>query len=267
MKAVSAFTKIAILIALIAFVFPFVSVSCMGKTVEATGLDLIVGKPADDMYLEYDSDEAVEPNVCLILAFISGVAAFVLSFKDDMKVRASIGAALCFGSSLMLFIFKSNLYEMILSASMKSRITEYMFWNMAKMEWGWKLSLAAFIFGALGMLVTVFLGESVSRQAMSDTAKCPFCGSVIPAKARSCPVCDGPLKLDCPFCGTENPITVDFCTACGMEFPQTGDDETGSADNETGTADNEIESADNAAESANDAAEAAGEETEAKEVE
>ncbi|MBR4204578.1 MAG: zinc ribbon domain-containing protein [Clostridia bacterium] len=253
MKAISAFTKIAVLIALIAFCFPFVVVSCSGKTVEVSGLDFLKGSSSAAAQVSEDAEDRSEPNFVLLAAVGSGIAAFALSFREYGKIRSFIGAALCSLSAVMLLIFKSNLYDMILTDDLKSEITETMFRLMTRIGWGWKLSLAAFILGAVGMLAAVILVEVTVRRPLPYAALCPFCGSSVSAQARFCSACGSSLRRSCPFCGTENPTAADFCTACGKEIPHAED--------------HGIESADNMAESANDAAEAAGEETEAKEEE
>jgi class 3 adenylate cyclase len=53
---------------------------------------------------------------------------------------------------------------------------------------------------------------------VSDSQRCPHCGSEVDEGQRFCGSCGTVLALTCPVCGTENPLSNKFCGSCGAEL-------------------------------------------------
>ncbi len=100
--------KVCVLIALLAFFLPFISVSCtQDKSVKESysGVRLMTGIDKSDDSLSKGSgqDSDHEPNIFLIAAFAGGVATAVIIFrKKNIKLAAIISGI----SALVLILFR-----------------------------------------------------------------------------------------------------------------------------------------------------------------
>lgn len=99
--------KVCILIALIAFFLPFISISCsyQGEKVEESysGFRIMLSAEKDDDDVAERADSDPKPNIFLIAAFAGGVAAAVFIFyKKKYKLAAIISGV----SGLLLILFR-----------------------------------------------------------------------------------------------------------------------------------------------------------------
>lgn len=96
--------KVLIVLALICFFMPFVTVSCGDVKVEETGFDLMIGRSeysgSYGSYLnEYsDEDDGIKINPCVLISGICGVVALFVGMK--------ISGVLSVVSSILLIIFR-----------------------------------------------------------------------------------------------------------------------------------------------------------------
>lgn len=98
--------KVCILVALVAFFLPFVSVSCTQEksmTESYSGFRLMLNIDKDDDKLTEQSDKDQKANIFLLLAFAGGVATAVfLFYKKNLKLASMISGA----SALLLLLFR-----------------------------------------------------------------------------------------------------------------------------------------------------------------
>lgn len=59
--------------------------------------------------------------------------------------------------------------------------------------------------------------DPAPSHSSSANSVCPFCGEVIPADAKYCPVCARPLFAACPKCGNIYPSRYKICPSCGTD--------------------------------------------------
>lgn len=98
--------KVCVLIALVAFFLPFISVSCtQDKSVKESysGFRLMLSIEKKDDSVASNSESDPKPNVFLIAAFAGGAAAAVIIFrKKNIKLAAIISGI----SALVLILFR-----------------------------------------------------------------------------------------------------------------------------------------------------------------
>lgn len=100
--------KVCVLVALLAFFLPFVSVSCtQDKSVKEnySGVRLMLSLEKKDDSVASNSDSKPKPNIFLIAAFAGGVASAVIIFrKKNIKLAAIISGI----SALVLLLFRMS---------------------------------------------------------------------------------------------------------------------------------------------------------------
>ncbi len=100
--------KVCVLIALLAFFLPFISVSCtQDKSVKESysGFRLMLSLEKKDDSVASNSESDPKPNVFLIAAFAGGAAAAVIIFrKKNIKLAAIISGI----SALVLLLFRMS---------------------------------------------------------------------------------------------------------------------------------------------------------------
>ena len=99
--------KVCVLIALIAFFLPFISISCsyQGEKVEESysGFRIMLSAEKDDDEVAERADSDPKPNIFLIAAFAGGIATAVFIFyKKKYKLAAIISGV----SALVLILFR-----------------------------------------------------------------------------------------------------------------------------------------------------------------
>ena len=191
-KIVSLATAVVLGLALLSFVFPFLS--AFGQSLSGFGC---MGDAPDDI------------AVPLIFAFLVGVAAFILAFFNRKKIPPFICAGLCLFAVIMLIVFSSKCAD-----GFGADLTGA----------GWWISLFMFIFGLGGSVASIIMHKSNANAQQGGyqqqaTKVCPWCRQIIPVTMKFCPYCTQPLKRQCPRCGTENNIETRFCVGCGQAFP------------------------------------------------
>ena len=224
MKAVSVVTKLCILLALIAFVFPFVTVSCQNEEIATyKGVEMMTGivfSSEEGSTGEAPDSEAVNPF--LIAAAVGGLIALILSFKDYEKVQPVVGAVFALIGAAMLILFRTTFADVYLGEYQDYPLT-------ITFRYGWMISLTALLIAAVGLIgsaaYNILSVRSIEKSHAEDTAArqmtvvCPFCRENILYTQRFCPKCGREQKRDCPWCGAENPILGKVCVNCGKEFP------------------------------------------------
>ncbi|WP_295092833.1 zinc ribbon domain-containing protein [Ruminococcus sp.] len=100
--------KVCVLVAILAFFLPFVSVSCtQDKSIKEnySGVRLMfsIEKKDDSVMSNSESDSDPKPNIFLIAAFGGGIAAAVIIFKKKNLKLASIISGVC---ALVLLLFR-----------------------------------------------------------------------------------------------------------------------------------------------------------------
>ncbi len=95
------FAKILVLIALICFFFPFMTVSCSGVEEELTGLEMVIGSDDAAEAMEYQGEEGSRTDTINI--FVIGAAVFGLF---ALLAKAKGGAALSALSAILLLVFR-----------------------------------------------------------------------------------------------------------------------------------------------------------------
>ncbi|MBP5579219.1 MAG: zinc ribbon domain-containing protein [Ruminococcus sp.] len=101
--------KVCVLVALIAFFLPFVSVSCTkDKSIKEnySGFRMTFGieKKDDDIAKNADSDS--KPNVFLLAAFAGGIAVTVVLFRNDNKKSLKTASIVSAASAAALLLFR-----------------------------------------------------------------------------------------------------------------------------------------------------------------
>ncbi|MBR4204581.1 MAG: zinc ribbon domain-containing protein [Clostridia bacterium] len=219
MRVVSPLTKVVIIIAVLAFLLPFVTVSFLGVTESQSGFE-IVKEELEGMKRAKEFEDLMKGFVRThLFILVLAVIAFIFTFLDSRKVPPIIGAVLCVTEAVLLIVAASKTFGYIDYAGI-----------------GWFISLFGFILAAAGQIFAACYNISYSvrnrnyvrqqefmhanRPVMAMT--CPWCQTTIPNTIRFCHTCGREVKRDCPYCGAENYIAAKTCTTCGKEFPYGG---------------------------------------------
>ena len=223
--------KISLILALICFLFPFVTVSCEGESKSYKGIEFMTGI---EMGIDEDegpymnkSDNPV--NYWLIGAFVLGFVGMILGFTDDngdkmipIAILSALGLA-ALTAFRMTFV---GFYE----------LEDYADYIDIDYKIGWIGAVVMFVIAFGGAVILIsYIGvkkAEFARQERADLARaaagpgplkpgmirCPKCGTEMDMESRFCFNCGAPAKRDCPFCGAEIPVDAEFCTNCGKNI-------------------------------------------------
>lgn len=127
--------KLMIIVGLACFFLPFVTVSCSGQSVTASGVELMTGMSLED---ESSSEDNDPPNYYLIIAFGFGIAGIVFAHRSNSDNKKMLGAAGCgAGGILFLYLFRTSFIGFY-------KLSEYENYITVEFRVGWILSLLAF---------------------------------------------------------------------------------------------------------------------------
>lgn len=178
--------KVAILIGMVCFLFPFVLVRCDGEEeLDMSGIEMMI-KYSFDGDTDFE-DEA--PNYYLWIAFGLGIAGMVLAFRakeENNHDLTPVGATMAGGAAFLLFFRLSFMHFYALDEYGDSISVEY--------KWGWVLALLAYIAAsAMAFLSKKFAIEPDSPiddpHPTGDDDICPRCGKKLKPCARFCVYC------------------------------------------------------------------------------
>lgn len=148
--------KLAVLLALICFFLPFMSISCAGTKTNISGTDMIFGD--SDVTAEADSrssDHSHLFNLFVCLSAVAGIAAIVVP-KAKMSSALSAGA----GGLLILFRMTAKIYYKIDKASLRELEKTYSSFEVSFSFW---LYLAIILF--LAAAVAIIISEQKSKSS------------------------------------------------------------------------------------------------------
>lgn len=173
--------KIALLVGMICFLFPFVLVSCSGSVVEANGIELMTATAipeGDDENIQEDIQlediqfdfEDTSPNPYLIISFALGLIGFLCAFGKKKNSKLLIFSGGCsFSAAIFLLIFRSSFWRFYEIYELSGYCDDI----IVKFRWGWIVSLLAFITGGCSVLLAYhFNGQE--EQEILNTVKLPL---------------------------------------------------------------------------------------------
>lgn len=149
-KEIARVVKIAILVGMICFFFPFVLVSCEGEEIaRSSGVEMMIKTSFSD---DYDFDEDDQPNWILWGAFGLGIAGLVLAIRAGEEASYNLipaGEATAGGAALLL-IFSMTFRRYY-------GLDDYGDSISVSYEWGWALALISYIVASITALFSNFL--------------------------------------------------------------------------------------------------------------
>lgn len=160
-QAVSLFariSKIGLIVALVMFLFPFATVSCMSETVSVLGVEAMVGGSTRDALS--DSSDDAPPNVFVILAFLTTAAALVFTF---IKKRSFIPSILCVAAFIFLLLFKATFISYY-------SFQEFEAYIVLKSGWGRSLAMFSLVVSALTSFIIINWSAITTPSAGSPVA-------------------------------------------------------------------------------------------------
>ena len=212
----------AYLLALICFLLPFVEISCNNqKVLSLTGVQLLGGTQLPGSGGPFGGPaQRIKPDDSVVLAFIAGVAALVLSLLNQRRTDIGAGACGIVGAGSLLALQHS----IVAGAPPQA-----MGLIQVQYQAGYFLSLLAFLAGAALSLYLAFVQRLAAAVVTASPASSP---PVLPpapplvsqanaAYAAEAPVASVPQTSPAPrphFCTRcGRPIAGDarFCPGCG----------------------------------------------------
>lgn len=152
--------KLALVIALACFIFPFATVSCAGEVITASGYEIMTATSlADEDEIAFTDFQLVEvkTNAYLVIAFLMGAVGIALARKEKpLKVPCifSTGGAIC------LILFRTNFYSYYHVNEMKELFA-------LDFRWGWWASFVSF---AVATLIAL---QSFINGVQQEQSICP----------------------------------------------------------------------------------------------
>lgn len=102
------------LLIIILFFLPFAQIRCDSTIVtEMKGIDFVTGKEIEDGKKDSDGPSKVEPNKFAIMAFLSAIVGFFISFFSK-KIMIALGEIVSLIGMVMLLLFKNDLETQII---------------------------------------------------------------------------------------------------------------------------------------------------------
>lgn len=199
-------------IALLAFLMPWMTVSCSGNPViSASGFGLAFGKFTSNLPQQGMQDPAGGSiNLWLILALVAIIVGLVISFQPSAKEKAG-GLLASSGAALLLIWVGTSRYgksEILAEAAKKGGNSSNTFDRtaaaMIQVDWHlgfWLAILSLIAAGVMAWLIFTGRDDAVEARVRGavDGARAP---SVAPAGAEA---------HDCPTCGKTYPAATRFC--------------------------------------------------------
>lgn len=160
--------KLLFLAVLVCFFFPFITVSCAGETMEASGVNLMWASISDvydnagysDTDIAIDNSEErsgfdqfrLDHNLILIFAALGALGGLISAFnKDKMKELAESAGV----TAVLLLVFRISFFNYYIVEEYRETIKPFV-----GFAWGW---WAAFLF-ALAALVVSLIGYMKDRE-------------------------------------------------------------------------------------------------------
>lgn len=230
--------KILVLVAMVCFFLPFITVSCSGDSITATGVELMTTVSFRDEIKEVFEEHST-PNYVLAIAFVLGVVSLVLTHSSSEENRRLLGAGGCsIGSAIFLIIFRTGFFRFY-------ELNGYEDYLHVEYRAGWILSLIAFICAAgcafiVALKTDLPATKGAAQPAEKEMRSCQSCGAPVKQANRFCPRCGAPqdesgertiaaaplkgtIKLESPWPsavaqGQENGPEKHICPYCGAEI-------------------------------------------------
>ena len=182
-----------LLLALICFFLPFVSVSCQGgKLMTFSGMQLVTGTTVQEPQMfEPAKPRKIESEPLAVLAFLCGLLGLVFSLvaKNKGKTVAAVLAGL---GAVALLTLKSRVENEVLKEADGLLRADF--------ETGYWGTLLLFV-GAVGARL------SSGREFFRRLARAPSTGRSLGHQF-------------CPQCGARNDASDSFCKECGAKFAE-----------------------------------------------
>lgn len=189
--------KIALIVALLCFLLPYVMVSCDGQDMGTySGVELATGHTFDDDS-EIDDDD-YSANIFVIAAFIAGAVALVIVF-----VRKSGGASVAICSTvaiIALILFRATFISYYGLEDDKDYIE-------IELRWGFFATIICYITSIVTALIPEKTPQWYDPGIFTDKGTAPFAG------INSQPQVDA--NKFCEQCGMELTSDTAFCVQCG----------------------------------------------------
>ena len=161
MKAVSVIAKICLLLALIAFVMPFVTISCDSEDIATyNGIEMASGRSFSSEKNSSDAPDTETPNPFLIGAAIAAVVALVLSFGGSMGQKLASAVISLIGAGLLV-LFRATFVDMYLGEYQDVPL-KIIF------RFGWSVSLICFLAAAFALIAVAVSSRPSSPNQMYD---------------------------------------------------------------------------------------------------
>lgn len=209
--------KIALIVALVCFLLPYVMVSCDGCEMGTySGVELATGHSFDDGEVDDDDFNA---NAFVIIAFIMGVVALIIAF-----VRKSGGApvAICSAVAIIaLIIFRIT----FISYYGLEEDKDYIEINL---RWGFFATIICYITSIVTALIPDKTLPWNRPNFFTDTGTGSFAGINSQPRVdanKFCKQCGAELTPDAAFCvrcGAKQEPS-DTCANCGYKFEDSDD--------------------------------------------
>ncbi len=112
--------RVALILVIVCFFFPFCTVSCGSETIEASGFEAMIGSSEDD----------IAANAFLIISILLIGLALVVSFASDSHNTPVAIAIISAVAAFFLFLFRVTLLSYYELMEHKAYVT-------VQTEWGW----------------------------------------------------------------------------------------------------------------------------------
>lgn len=145
--------KFLLVLALACFFFPFVTVSCAGDNVTASGYEVMT---AISFQEEYDFSE-FSANTYLVLAFLLGCIGVATTKKEKSLTVPGIASA---GATISLLLFRFKFYSFYGIEAIKNDIS-------IEFRWGWWLALLLLL-AATGTAINSYSSSQTDTQNISN---------------------------------------------------------------------------------------------------
>ncbi len=211
---------IAIFVALLSFLLPFISVNFFG-TQTFSGIE-VIAESIDD-----EEMPAMLSALCPILCVVGLIDLFATMKKNASPVAAIVVLGI---SMVVMIIAMADDDWDIITALDYAGVGFYLFEFM---------NFAAIVFSALSIYMSqkaalTFEGKLVEETVDTPDIICPYCGSAIPEKTAYCPLCGKPQTLIsektetvsirvCPSCRANVKGNAAFCPFCGKPMNAIGE--------------------------------------------